>query len=120
MDYTSRQYWNCVVNASLCKFLILRAVCEQPLHGYGVIKRLAKMTGNLCVPTQGTVYPVLAAFEKCGCARSRIERVGGRERKVYEATDKGRAALKAGMDVWRRTVDHLQPVLVDPGRARID
>ncbi len=29
MDYTSRKYWNCVMNASLCKFLILRAVCEE-------------------------------------------------------------------------------------------
>ena len=33
MDYTSREYWNGVMNASLCKFLILRVVCEEPMHG---------------------------------------------------------------------------------------
>lgn len=111
MDYTCRAYWNAVMNASLCKFLILRTVCEQPMHGYGIIRRLAKLTGNLCVPTQGTVYPVLREFERCRCVRSRIEVVHGRERKVYTATPKGRKALEAGLDVWRRGLAHLQAVL---------
>ena len=77
MDYTCRGYWNATLNASLCKLLILRAVCEEPMHGYGIIKRLAELTRNLCVPTQGTVYPVLREFERCGCVRSRIEVVHG-------------------------------------------
>ena len=114
MDYTCRAYWNAVLNASLCKFLILRVVCEQPMHGYGIIARLADLTRSQCVPTQGTVYPVLREFEKCGCVRSRIEVVGGRERKVYTATPKGRSALEAGMDVWRRAIDHLQAIIRQP------
>lgn len=118
MDYTCRAYWNAVMNASLCKFLILQTVCEQPMHGYGIIRRLAELTGNLCVPTQGTVYPVLKEFEQCGCVRSRIEVVHGRERKVYTATPKGRKALEAGLDVWRRGLAHLQAVLEkSPGRS---
>lgn len=44
-----------MLNAALCKYLILRAVCEQPIHGYGIIQRLATLTQNLCVPTQATV-----------------------------------------------------------------
>jgi PadR family transcriptional regulator PadR len=111
VDYTCREYWNCVLNASLCKFLILRVVCEQPMHGYGVILRLAELTRNLCTPTQGTVYPVLREFERCGCVRSHHQVVGGRERKVYEATEKGRVALAAGMDVWRRAIDRLQVIV---------
>jgi DNA-binding PadR family transcriptional regulator len=47
------------------------------MHGYDIIKRLAELTRNLCVPTQGTVYPVLREFERCGCVRSRIEVVHG-------------------------------------------
>jgi len=119
MDYTCRAYWNAVLNASLCKFLILRAVCEQPMHGYGIIQRVAELTGNLCVPTQGTVYPVLREFEKCGCVRSRIEVVQGRERKVYAATRKGRKSLDAGMDVWRRGLSHLQAAVKwSPAQSR--
>src|ERR1035438_8497372 len=107
MDYTGREYWNAVVNASLCKFLVLRAVCGQPMHGYGIIRRVAELTDNFCVPTQGTVYPVLREFEKCGCVRSRSELVHGRERIVYSATAKGRKALAAGLDVWRRGLARL-------------
>jgi len=119
MDYTGRAYWNAVMNASLCKFLILRAVGEEPMHGYGIIQRVAELTGNLCVPTQGTVYPVLREFERCGCVRSRIEVVQGRERKVYAATRKGRKSLDAGMDVWRRGLARLQAaVKAPPARSR--
>jgi hypothetical protein len=51
----AQEVWNAVLNAALCKYLILRAVCEQPIHGYGIIQRLATLTQNLCVPTQATV-----------------------------------------------------------------
>jgi DNA-binding PadR family transcriptional regulator len=112
MDYTCRAYWNAVLNASLCKFLILRTVCERPQHGYGIVRRVAGSTRNLCAPTQGTVYPVLREFERCGCVKSRIEVVRGRKRKVYAATPKGRAALQAGADVWRRGIVALRRALV--------
>ena len=105
------------MNASLCKLLILRVVCEEPMHGYGIIRRLAALTKNLCVPTQGTVYPVLQEFERCGCVRSRAEMTGKRERKVHEATPKGRQALAAGMDVWRRCLAHLQEVIRESART---
>ena len=108
MDYTCPAYWNAVISASLCKFLILRAVCDEPIHGYAVTRRVADLSGNLCVPTQGTVYPVLREFEHCGCVRSQIERVRGRERRIYTATPKGRKAIAAGTDVWRRGLSCLQ------------
>ena len=108
MDYTCRTYWKAVLNASLCKFFILQAVCERPAHGYGIIRRVAQRTGNLCMPIQGTVYPVLREFERCGCMHCRVEVVHGRERKVYRATPKGRKALQAGMDVWRRGLTRWQ------------
>ena len=114
VDYTGRPYWNAMLNASLCKFFILRAVCREPMHGYGVIRRVAELSGDLCVPTEGTVYPVLREFEQCGCVRSRTQMVRGRERVVYAATPKGRKALRAGMDVWQRALAHLRPAMEEP------
>jgi PadR family transcriptional regulator PadR len=111
MDYTSKVYWNAVMNAGLCKFLILHAVCEAPAHGYAIIQRLSEMTGRVCVPTQGTVYPVLREFAKCGCVSCRTETVGGRERKVYVATPKGRKALAAGTEVWQQGLAQLQTIV---------
>ena len=111
MNYECRDYWSAVLNASLCKFLILRTVCEEPMHGYAIIQRVAELSGRLCTPTQGTVYPVLREFEECGCVRSRVEVVRGRERKVYAATPKGRKALDAGLAVWREGMDCLQEAM---------
>ena len=119
MDYTCRAYWTAMLNASLCKFFILRAVCEEPLHGYEVIRRVATLTGNLCSPTQGTVYPVLREFERCGCVRCKTETVRGRERKVYTATPKGRKAMATGLDVWRRGLAQFQAAVQKaPAKAR--
>jgi PadR family transcriptional regulator PadR len=111
MDYTCREYWSAVLNASLCKVLILRVVCEEPMHGYGIIRRIAELTRNLCAPTQATVYPVLREFERCGCVRSRTDVVRGHQRRVYSATAKGRRALESGLDVWRRGFAHLHMAL---------
>lgn len=107
MDYTRHGYWNGILNAGVCKLLILRAVCERPTHGYRLIQRISEDTGHQCVPTQGTVYPVLREFEACGCVHSRIEKAHGRERRIYTATAKGRRALRAGLEVWRQAMTHL-------------
>jgi PadR family transcriptional regulator PadR len=111
MDYGNRAYWNAVMSASLCKFLILRVVSERPLHGYGITWRVAELTKHLCVPTQGAVYPSLHDFEKAGCVQCRIEKRGRRERKVYRITSRGREALRAGTDVWRRGLRRLQKIV---------
>jgi DNA-binding PadR family transcriptional regulator len=100
--YTSRRYWSSILNASLCKFFILRALCDGPAHGYEIIRRVATLTDNFCVPTQGTIYPVLREFQECGCVTCLPAVVNGRTRKVYTVTRKGRDAYKAGADVWEK------------------
>mgnify|MGYP001440683383 CR=1 FL=1 len=102
MRYTSEAYWDRILNASLCKFFILRALCDGPSHGYELIQRVARLTDGFCVPTQGTIYPVLREFQRCGCATCRRRVVGGRVRKVYAVTAKGRRAYRVGLQVWRK------------------
>ena len=100
-QYASRDYWRGMLNASVCKLLILRAVCDRPSHGYEIIRRVAALTHDVCVPTEGTVYPVLREFVACGCLTVHDDTVRGRTRRVYCATLQGRAALRAGLAVWR-------------------
>lgn len=102
VSYTSQTYWSGVLNASLCKFFILKAICDGPAHGYEIIRRVGRMTDGFCVPTQGTIYPVLREFQRCGCVTCREEIVNGRTRKVYTVTAKGRAAYQAGLEVWQK------------------
>ncbi len=101
-DYTTSGYWNSILNAGLCKFFILRALCSGPTHGYDIIRKVARMTDNFCVPTQGTIYPVLREFQECGCLTCSQETVNGRTRKVYTVTPKGRKAYRAGQEIWQK------------------
>ena len=111
--YASRDYWGGRLNASVCKLLILRAVCERPGHGYEIIRRVAALTRGVCVPTEGTVYPVLREFEACGCLAVHNDTVRGRTRHVYRATPQGRAALRAGLAVWRHGLAKMRRALAD-------
>lgn len=109
--YTGPDYWRAGLNASLCKLAILRALCERPMHGYALIRWLAERKRNFCVPTQGTVYPALREFERCGCVRRRAEVFRGRPRNVYIITAKGRKAYQSGAGVWRRRLPQVQDML---------
>jgi len=101
-NYTSHSYWNRVLNGGICKFLILRALHEGPAYGYEIIRRVASLTDQFCAPTQGTIYPVLEDFRKCGCVTCRQEVVSGRTRKIYTLTPKGLEAYQAGLEVWQK------------------
>ncbi len=101
-NYTTRGYWNSILNASLCKFFILRALYDGPAHGYEIIRRVAKLTDEFCTPTQGTIYPVLREFQECGCVTCRREVVNGRTRKIYTLTPKGQDAYQTGQEVWQK------------------
>ncbi len=111
--YTGQDYWRAALNASLCKLSILRALCERPMHGYALIRWLAERKGNFCVPTQGTVYPALWEFERCGCVRRRAKVFRGRNRNVYTITAKGRQAFRAGATVWRHRLHQVQCLLLE-------
>ena len=112
-QYASRDYWRGMLNAGVCKLLILRAVCDRPSHGYAIIRRVAALTHDVCVPTEVTVYPVLREFEACGCLTVRDDTVRGRTRHVYRATPQGRAALRAGLVVWRHGLAKMSRALAD-------
>jgi PadR family transcriptional regulator, regulatory protein PadR len=120
VEYTNRQYWNDIIKMSLCKFFILRVLYRGPSYGYEIIQRVSAMTGGFCVPTEGTVYPVLREFERDGCVTSEKQVVGGRERKVYTLTPLGREAFEVGAEVWQEAVEHIHRAseVLDRGVAK--
>src|SRR3954468_17868976 len=74
------------------RFVILALLAEQPRHGYELIKELEERTGGAYRPSAGVIYPTLALLEDEGFIRPVTGEAG---RKLYEATDEGREALKA-------------------------
>ncbi|OSQ48099.1 PadR family transcriptional regulator [Thalassospira alkalitolerans] len=107
VDYTSRSYWQGTIKMSLSKFFVLSVLHHKPMHGYEVVQAVEKTTKGCCSPTEGTVYPVLNEFEAGGYMTSHLEVVQGRQRKIYDLTDKGRDAFKIATDAWMDVTQHI-------------
>lgn len=81
--------------------MLLAVVDESPLHGYAVIERLRERSaGGFDLP-EGTVYPALHRLEGAGLLRASWSNTGGRRRKTYSLTRKGRAALDRRRADWQ-------------------
>lgn len=71
---------------------ILHHACEPDgVYGMWMIQELAQH-GYTVSP--GTIYPLLHEMEKEGILRSREREDGGRSRRIYRATPKGKRILK--------------------------
>lgn len=84
-------------------FLVLTALADGPLHGYGVIQEVSALSQGETVLGAGTLYGALDRLSERGLvAVDREEAVDGRLRRYYRLTDDGAAALAAEVERLRR------------------
>ena len=84
--------------SGLIRLHILHHAAHEPIFGLGLIEELGRHGYRL---SPGTLYPILHGLEKSAYLHSRKELVAGRQRRLYEITDAGRAALAQGkVKVW--------------------
>src|SRR4051812_40863449 len=80
-------------------FLILAALAEQPMHGYGVIQEVSALSSGRVTLRPGTLYGALDRLAEQGLvAQDRDEIVDGRLRHYYRLTDEGAAVLAVEAD----------------------
>ncbi|MCL7714927.1 PadR family transcriptional regulator [Stenotrophomonas mori] len=78
------------------RLLLLALLGQAPRHGYELIQLVSEMFSRVYTPSAGSVYPLLADFEKQRWVTA--EEQGGRKR--YRITSLGQAQLKLrGSDV---------------------
>ena len=82
-------------------FLILATLREGPLHGYGVVEKLRGASDGAFDLAEGTVYPALYRLEAAGLLSSTWTTVGGRRRRVYQLTKRGRTELARERKEWK-------------------
>lgn len=80
--------------------LLLAVVADAPQHGYGVIEELRRRSGNAFDLPEGTVYPALHRLQDAGLLVSDWTEVGGRRRRTYRITRRGRGALSEQRSSW--------------------
>ena len=82
--------------------LVMRAVADEPLHGYALVHRLKLISGGRLEVPQGSLYPALHRLENKGMLKAEwAETDTGREAKFYRLTAKGRKTLDAEVAEWR-------------------
>ena len=85
--------------------LILKAVSLRPLHGYGVLLRIAQISGDALQIPQGSLYPALYRLERDGLIEAEWgESDNNRKAKFYTITGAGRRRLKEDAAGWDRLV----------------
>jgi PadR family transcriptional regulator len=83
--------------------LILRTIAREPLHGWGIAKRIQQLSGDELSVGQGSLYPALHRLEQQGwIAATWKDTELGRSAKFYGLTREGRQQLERELDSWKR------------------
>jgi transcriptional regulator len=92
--------------------LILRSLRLQPLHGWGISKRIRQLSNDVLQVNQGSLYPALYRLEDRGLIRSEwgVSDEGRRVR-LYTLTAKGKRQVETEQAEWRRFANAIEQVL---------
>lgn len=81
--------------------LILSLLSRRPMYGYEIATTVHQDTDGTFTWREGSLYPGLHKLEADGLVAGVWEETdGGRKRKYYHLTKKGRATLKAKAESW--------------------
>ena len=92
--------------------LILKTLTLEPMHGWGISQRLQQLSRSVLDVNQGSLYPALQRLELRELVDSDWRASDNNRRaKYYRLTAKGKKALGAETDMWRRYVAAVESIL---------
>jgi len=83
--------------------LILKTLAREPLHGWGISKRIQQLSNDELSVGQGSLYPALHRLEHQGWITAEWKDTElGRSAKFYGLTREGREQLDWELENWKR------------------
>ena len=83
--------------------LILKTLAREPLHGWGISKRILQLSGDVLSVQQGSLYPALHRLEQQGWIAAEWKDTElGRSAKFYSLTRDGKRQLERELESWNR------------------
>jgi len=83
--------------------LILKAIAREPVHGWGIAKRIQVLSGDVLSVGQGSLYPALHRLEQQGWIEGDWKDSElGRQAKFYSLTREGKKQLTKELESWDR------------------
>ncbi|HUF46836.1 MAG TPA: PadR family transcriptional regulator [Vicinamibacterales bacterium] len=93
--------------------LILKALEDQPRHGYGIVRQIEEATGGVVAVEDGSLYPALYRLETKGLIRGDFGvSDAGRRARFYKVTPRGARALAAQTKTWEQFADGVSRLLL--------
>lgn len=81
--------------------LVLKVLRAEPLHGYGIARKIRLLTDDALRVEEGSLYPALYRMEGRGWVEARWGRNENNRRvRVYELTPEGARQLEAELTGW--------------------
>ena len=96
---------------------ILLALSDEPRHGYAILQEIEERTGGRVVLGTGTLYTALKRLRREGLIeeRQRGDEGGGRKRRTYGLTPRGRTELVEQAERLQALVEHARQKAALPG-----
>ncbi len=89
--------------------LILKTIAREPVHGWGIAKRIQLLSGDILSVGQGSLYPALHRLEQQGWIQADWKESDlGRAAKFYALTRDGRKQLARELRSWERLSSAVQ------------
>jgi PadR family transcriptional regulator PadR len=89
--------------------LILKILAREPLHGWGIARRIQLLSGDVLSVGQGSLYPALHRLEQQGWIDAEWKDSDlGRSAKFYFLTPDGRKQLQRELKSWNRLSSAVQ------------
>ena len=83
--------------------LVLKTLALEPMHGYGVAKRIQQISDDVLQVNQGSLYPALLRLQQNGWISAEWgASEKNRRAKYYSLTPAGRKQLVAETENWER------------------
>jgi PadR family transcriptional regulator PadR len=83
--------------------LILQSLAREPLHGWGIAKRILQLSDDVLSVQQGSLYPALHRLEQQGWIEAEWKDTDlGRNAKFYALTREGKQQLERELESWHR------------------
>ena len=97
-------------------FYILLALCE-PLHGYGVMRKISVITNGRIKLGAGTLYGAFNNLQKSGLINYVGVDAENARRKIYETTESGKVILFDELNRLEQNVKNAKEILYAEGKG---
>ena len=101
-------------------YLVLLALTKEPLHGYGIIKKIEQYSDGEIVLAPGTLYGVLTNLQKQKLIELVTAEKESRQKKIYQLTNEGHTSFSLEYERIKKMLTISNDILKGAKQDEID